>query len=139
MLAVTLPLVALAAALALSTAEDRRASALRELEETAIILQLAVERELGLTIAALEGLATSPALDEALGSAPGGPGTLAFRAQASETVARRPADCRDGAPRLGLAASGDLGHGGPAGRVQHHEALARVRVDPRAVDEGLRA
>jgi PAS domain S-box-containing protein len=83
--------VALAAALALSTAEDRRAAALRELEETAIILQLAVERELGLTIAALEALATSPALDDALASTPGGPGTAAFHAQASEVVARRPA------------------------------------------------
>ena len=91
MLAVTLPLVALAAGLVLWTAEGRRADALLGLEQTTRALQLAVERELGLTIAALEALATSPALDQALAAAPGGPGTAAFHAQASELVARRPA------------------------------------------------
>jgi PAS domain S-box-containing protein len=83
--------VALAAGLVLWTTEGRRADVLRGLEETTRVLQLAIERELGQTVAALEALATSPALDEALSATPGGPGTAAFHAQAGALVERRPA------------------------------------------------
>jgi len=87
-LAVGLPLLALAAGLALWTAIDRRAAALAVIEETARGLRGAVERELAVTVAGLEALATSPSLDAALGSPDG---TGPFHTQASALVARRPA------------------------------------------------
>jgi two-component sensor histidine kinase len=89
-LAVTLPLCLLASGLVLWLVEERRAAALREIDETALAMRVAVDRELGLTIAVLEALATSPALDEALAAGPGRPGTAAFHAQASTVAAARP-------------------------------------------------
>jgi PAS domain S-box-containing protein len=88
-LAVTLPLVGLGAGLVVWAAEVRRDAALEAIGDTAHALRNAVERELDLTVAALEALSTSPALDEALGAAPGGPDTIAFRDQALALVARR--------------------------------------------------
>lgn len=91
LLAVALPLVALSAGLVLWTAEGRRAEALEGLDQAARGLQQAMDRELGLTIAALEALATSPTVDQALAEGPGGAGAAALHAQASALVARRPA------------------------------------------------
>ncbi len=88
MLAVTLPLVALAIALVGWTAAERRAEALRGIEAAAESLQLTLDRELRQALALLEVLATSPAVDAALAAEPGGPGTAAFHAQASALVAR---------------------------------------------------
>ena len=89
-LAVALPLALLAAALALWTAGGRRVDALRQLDQTARALQLAVDREIGLTIAALRVLGTSSALDAAMAAGPGGGGAVPFHAQASALVASRP-------------------------------------------------
>jgi PAS domain S-box-containing protein len=88
-LAVTLPLVLLGAGLGVWAAEGRRAAALESIGVTTRALQGAVDRELELTVAALEALSTSPSLDEAL--AQGGPGAAAFRDQALSLVARRAA------------------------------------------------
>jgi PAS domain S-box-containing protein len=88
-LAVTLPLVGLGAGLVVWAAEVRRDAALEAIGDTAHALRNAVERELDLTVAALEALSTSPALDEALEAAPGSPETMAFRDQALALVARR--------------------------------------------------
>ena len=86
-LMVALPLVILAVTLIVWTAQERRDDLLRRIEGAALGLQVAVDREIALTIATLEALATSPALDQALGDASA---VTAFHRQASETVARRP-------------------------------------------------
>ncbi|MGK7866429.1 PAS domain-containing protein [Falsiroseomonas sp. E2-1-a20] len=90
-LAVTLPLVVLGAGLVVWAAEGRRDAALEAIGATAHALQTAVDRELDLTVAALEALSTSPSLDESLASGPGSPGAVAFRDQALSLVARRAA------------------------------------------------
>ena len=90
-LAVALPLVLLSAALVAWTAEGQRADALRDLESTTLALQLAVDQEIGLTVAMLEALATSPAVDAALLEGGGGAGAASVHAQASALVALRPA------------------------------------------------
>jgi PAS domain S-box-containing protein len=84
--AIALPLVLLAAGLVSWTAQGRRAQELRGLEQTALALQLAIDRELGLITAALQALATSPALDQALAGGAGSPLAAAFHAQATSLV-----------------------------------------------------
>jgi PAS domain S-box-containing protein len=90
-LAIMLPLLALAAGLLAWTAEGRRAEALHGIEEAAQALRLTLDREIGLTVATLETLATSPAVDAALQAGPGSTDAAAFHAQATQVVARRPA------------------------------------------------
>jgi PAS domain S-box-containing protein len=85
-LAVTLPLALLGAGQAIWTADARRDEALRAVEATARALQLSLDRELTRTIAMLEALARSPALDEALA---GGAAVAPFHAQATAVVAAR--------------------------------------------------
>lgn len=90
-LATALPLVALAAGLAIWTAQEQRGDMLRAMAGTANALQLAVDRELRVTIAALEVLSTSPDLDRALREEGAVPALAAFHVQASALVARRAA------------------------------------------------
>jgi PAS domain S-box-containing protein len=87
MLAVTLPLVMLATGLVGWTAEERRHEALRDIEATAQSLQVTLDRQFRQALTLLEVLGTSPALDQALAEAPGGPGIAAFHAQARSLVA----------------------------------------------------
>ncbi|MGG5822420.1 PAS domain-containing protein [Falsiroseomonas sp. HW251] len=89
-LAVALPLVTLSAALVLWTAEGRRDEALRSLERTAQMLQIAIDRELGLTITALQALATAPAAVAAITEGAGGAAASGFRAQARALIEARP-------------------------------------------------
>jgi PAS domain S-box-containing protein len=89
-LAVVLPLVLLAAALIAWMAEGRRGDALAELEQAAFSLQIAVDRELAVSIAALEALAGSPTVDAALQAGPGSAAAAAFHAQAGALLARQP-------------------------------------------------
>jgi PAS domain S-box-containing protein len=84
-----MPLVLLAAGLVVWAAESRRGAALHAIDATTQALQHAVEQELLVTIAALEALATSPSLDQALAEPSGGAGTLAFRGQALSLMTRR--------------------------------------------------
>lgn len=88
-LATALPLVALSASLAVWTAQEQRGDMLRAMSDTANALQLAVDRELRVTIAALEVLSTSPDLDRALRQDDAEPALASFHAQASALVARR--------------------------------------------------
>jgi two-component sensor histidine kinase len=87
--AIALPLVLLAAGLVGWTAQGRRAQELRGLEQTALALQLAIDRELGLVTAALQSLATSPALDQALAGGAGSPLAAPFHGQATALVESR--------------------------------------------------
>lgn len=88
-LAVALPLVALAAALVLWTAEGRRDEALRDLQQGARALQVALDRELGLTVAALQALGASPLVEEALAQGSGGEAAARFHDQARRLIAER--------------------------------------------------
>ncbi|MFC4167763.1 HWE histidine kinase domain-containing protein [Teichococcus aestuarii] len=90
-LATALPLVALSAGLAVWTAQEQRGDMLRAMADTANALQLAVDRELRVTIAALEVLSTSPDLDRALQQEAAEQALASFHAQASALVARRTA------------------------------------------------
>ncbi|ONG57246.1 hypothetical protein BKE38_04705 [Pseudoroseomonas deserti] len=87
-LAVTLPLVLLAGALALWTAHEQRGEVLRGMQHTGRALQLAVDRELRAGIAALDALATSPMLDAALLDDGSGEAVGGFRAQAEALLDR---------------------------------------------------
>lgn len=89
-LAVALPLVVFALSLLVWAAEARRADLLRGIDDTTLSLQSAIERDIGFTIAMLEALATSPALDAALSAGAGSAGVAPFHAQAMAIIARRP-------------------------------------------------
>ncbi len=89
LLAVTLPLVGLAAGFALWSADRSRALELRGLELAAQALQTGLDREFSLVIATLETLATSPALDAALGAGPDSAEAATFQSQVTEVLARR--------------------------------------------------
>jgi two-component sensor histidine kinase len=90
-LATTLPLAVLALALAVWTAKERRADVLRGLDATTSALQIAVDRELRLTVSTLEVFGASELLDQALGTGPGAAEALAsLHRQAAAIVGRRP-------------------------------------------------
>ncbi|MGK7870219.1 HWE histidine kinase domain-containing protein [Falsiroseomonas sp. E2-1-a20] len=90
-LATCLPLAVLALALAVWTAKERRADVLRGLDATTTALQIAVDRELRLTVSTLEVLGASDLVDQALGSGPGAAEALAsLHRQAAAIVGRRP-------------------------------------------------
>src|SRR4051794_33902588 len=88
-LATGLPLVALAIGLAWWIAAHERGAALRDLALTTEALQGDLDRELRITAIALEVLATSPAIDEAVAEAPGGPAAARFWARAVALIERR--------------------------------------------------
>lgn len=91
-LAATLPLAALALALAVWMATERRADVLRGLDATAAAMQIAVDRELRLTVATLEVLGAAELLDDAMSRGPDAAEALAsLHRQATAIVRRRPA------------------------------------------------
>ncbi|MGK7864879.1 PAS domain-containing protein [Falsiroseomonas sp. E2-1-a4] len=90
-LALALPLALLAGSLAVWSAEGERARALEAVEATAHVMQLAVDRELGMTVAVMETLATQPSVTAALLGGVGSDAAAAFRAEAAAVVTRRPA------------------------------------------------
>lgn len=92
-LATVLPLAILATALAAWLAHERREDVFRGMDATAAAIQLALDSELRVTTATLQVLGASPIVDEAFGPEPQASAAItALHQQATETIARRPAE-----------------------------------------------
>ena len=128
---VALPLVILAVTLIVWTAQERRDDLLRRIEGAALGLQVAVDREIGLTIATLEALATSPALDQALGvfHALGGLGLIVDLEPLDVAATELAAFFVQGHAKGVLDGLADLAEGAGVGQHQAHTHF--VALSPR--------